>query len=564
MTRARTETISFPSPSGYFPHRSPSVKNLLSFLAPPHCQRSLQAPKRAGAVKSLLGGVALLALSACQVGPHYHPPHSWAPRNFVPQTEANAPTPPLSVVVERPFDSDWWKEFHDPLLTSLEERVAVENLNFQMATSALLASRAEMQIAGAERFPFMSAQGTYNYTQNSSRQLQEIIRRIGRDSSMPGPNPFQTMDPNDIKIPLLNQWNYGIDATYEVDLWGRVARQYEAAKAIMKMTQEEQRSVLLAQQADMARDYLTLRGDQKRTQVLAQNHKTLADLLALTENRYRSGLVSEVDVEAVKGSLHDVEAQQASLAQTVSQEKNAIALLLGAPPHSLDSELDRPATIPTVPPYVPIGLPSELAHRRPDIRASEDRLRETVAEVGEAVADFYPKVTINADFGMQTLSFKDLTMWNARAWNVGPSISLPIFQGGRLVGQLRLKKAEQKTAAISYRQTVLKAWNEVDNALKAYRQEQFHRQGLLATTEDEQRRLQLATSQYRSGLATYLDVLDAQSRVQNAEMSLASSDAALADDLARLYNALGGGWESVLPADEDKGGQNRTAPSTRP
>lgn len=518
--------------------------------------------RREAFLKALLGGAALLSASACQVGPHFHPPKPWAPEKFDTHARDGKVPAPLSEVTEEPFDDAWWKEFHDPELSSLEERVAKENLNFKMATSALAQSRAEMMIAGAERFPMMSAQGSYQYTQHSTRQLQEVLKRIGRGSD----NPLLANSSDKAEIPLLNQWKYGLDATYEVDLWGRVAHQFQAAKAVMDMTQEEQRSVLLAQQADMARDYLQLRGDQKRVSVLAGNHQTLTALLQLMENRYHTGLVSEVDVVAVQGRLHSVEAEQASLNQTVAQEKNAIALLLGAPPRSLDGELDRASSIPTVPPYVPAGLPSELARRRPDIREAEAHLRQTVAEVGEAMADFYPKVTINADFGMQTLSFKDLTMWNAKAWNIGPSISLPMFQGGRLIGELHLKKAAQKSAALDYKHTVLKAWNEVDNAMKAYQEEQFHRLGLLRATADDRRRLSLSTSQYRSGLSTYLDVLDAQTQLQNSEMSLASSDAAMADDLARLYNALGGGWQTVLPGDEetpDSGGKDAT-PKTTP
>ncbi|WP_236646448.1 efflux transporter outer membrane subunit [Aristophania vespae] len=328
---------------------------------------------------------------------------------------------------------------------------------------------------------------------------------------------------------------------------GRVARQYQAAKALMQMSEEERRSVLIAQQADMAHDYLQLRGDQKRVRVLNASHKTLSDLLSLTQSRYKSGLVTELDVDSVKSRLHRVEAQQAQLSQIVAQEKNAIAFLLGAPPRSLDQELEQGQNTPVVPPFVPAGLPSELVHRRPDIREAEANLRQSVAELGEATADFYPKITINADFGFQTLSFKDLGLWGARAWNVGPSISLPIFQGGRLVGQLNLKKAAQKSAAISYRQTVLRAWHEVDNAMQSYHDEQNKREGLNNAVKDSQRSLDLALSQYRSGLSTYLDVLNAQIQTQDAQMDLATSDAAVATNLARLYNALGGGWQKVLP-----------------
>ncbi len=528
--------------------------------------------------RQLLCGVALLGLGGClMVGPKYHPPKDWAPphydlhngsnqaskevmkgngrgphgANAAPEDKTNEKASPASVVTELPMADAWWKTFHDPELTSLEERVATQNLSFLLATQNLAQSRAQMIIAGAERFPNLSAYGTYVRSQHSSKQLQEIFKRVGKGfPDLPSQEANFLQGSQEAQVPLLNQWQDKIDATYEIDLWGRVAYQYQAAKYLMKMSEEERRSILIARQADMARDYLQLRGDQKRQHILADSHATVQNLLSLAQSRYKSGLVTELDVDSMKARLHGIEAQQANLDETVAREQNAIALLLGMPPQSLNEELGRTADVPTVPPFVPAGLPSELAHRRPDIREAEEHLRETVAEVGEATADFYPKVTVTADFGFQTLSFRDLGFWNARAWNVGPSISLPIFQGGRLYGQLRLKKAAQRAAAVEYRQTVLQAWNEVDNALQAYHDEQIHHEGLAKTVDDEKRALSLATSQYRAGLATYLSVLEAQEKLQEAQLDLAASDSAFATDMARLYNALGGGWSETLPDEE--------------
>lgn len=506
-------------------------------------------------VKPLLYGVAFLAMGGCMVGPSYHKPETWNPPQYDTHNQDHGHTSPSSVVTNVPFDDAWWQSFHDPEFVSLEKRVATQNLSFLLSSANLAQSRAQMMIAGAERFPALSAQGSYRRSQSSSKQLQEIFKRVGNNiPSGSSDNAGLLQNAQRTSIPLLNEWQDSIDATYEVDLWGRVARQYAAAKFVMQMSEEEQRSILLARQADMARDYLQLRGDQKRQAILAENHNILTRLKELSQNRYRTGLVTELDVDSIQARVHDIEAQQASLDQNVAQEMNAIALLLGEPPQSLNKELVQTASIPAVPPFVPAGLPSELAQRRPDIREAEAHLRETVAEVGQATADFYPKVTINADFGFQTLSFRDLGFWNARAWNVGPSVSLPIFQGGRLYGQLKLKKAAQRAAAIDYRQTVLMAWHDVDNALQAYHDEQNRQEGLAQAVKDNQRALELSTSQYRSGLSTYLDVLEAQTRLQSAQLDLVGSDVALASNLARLYNALGGGWKETLP-DMDKDAQ---------
>ncbi|MCP1248176.1 efflux transporter outer membrane subunit [Gluconobacter oxydans] len=505
--------------------------------------------------RALLCGCALFTLSGClMVGPEYHAPKPWSPAHYADHT-AGAPD---SIVSEMKADSHWWQIFHDPELTSLEDRLVNQNLSFRLATANLAQSRAQLIMAGAERFPALSATGSYQRSQHSTKQLQEIIGHVaGGIAKSEGGSIGSTVGPmlqdaaGGANIPLLNQWRSAIDATYEIDLWGRVAHQYDAAKADLQATDEERRSVLIAQQADMAHGYMSLRGDQQRLKILRDNIKVLTQIATIAQDRYRGGLVTELDVDSAQARLHDTQGQEAQLEQAVAQEENALALLLGAPPESLNAELEKNAGVPVVPPVVPVGLPSELAHRRPDIREAEARLRGAVAEVGEATADFYPKVTINADFGFQTLSFRDLGFWNARAWNVGPSISLPIFQGGRLYGQLELKKYAQKAAAISYQQTVIKAWHDVDNALIAYRDEQLHRQGLQNAVHDNSKALMLAQSQYRSGLTNYLNVLNAQAQLQSAQLDLANSDATLATNLTRLYNALGGGWEDALPDSRD-------------
>ncbi len=510
--------------------------------------------------RALLCGCALFTLSGClMVGPEYHTPKPWSPAHYTDHmADAHRAGAPDSIISEMKADSRWWQVFHDPELTSLEARLVNQNLSFRLATANLAQSRAQLIMAGAERFPALSASGSYQRSQYSTKEMQEIISRVGGNIAKSAGNtagasvgPLLQGAADGATVPLLNQWRSAIDATYEIDLWGRVAHQYDAAKADLQATDEERRSILIAQQADMARGYMGLRGDQQRLKILRDNLRILTQITSIAQERYHGGLVTELDVDSAQGRLHDMQGQEAQLEQAVAQEENALALLLGAPPGSLNAELDKNAGVPVVPPVVPVGIPSELAQRRPDIREAEAHLRGAVAEVGEAMADFYPKVTINADFGFQTLSFRDLGFWNARAWNVGPSISLPIFQGGRLYGQLELKKYAQKAAAISYQQTVIKAWHDVDNALIAYRDEQLHRQGLKNAVDDNSRALNLAQSQYRSGLTNYLNVLNAQSQLQSAQLDLVSSDATLATNLTRLYNALGGGWEDALPNNPD-------------
>ncbi|GBR05943.1 efflux transporter outer membrane subunit [Asaia siamensis] len=521
------------------------MTNLMLFWS--HALKTGRSPRAL-----MLSGASLamaLTLPGC-VGPKYQKPDLWSPSQY--DMHARSGQAGSQTTADAP-DPNWWKIFNDPTLTSLETRLATQNLDIQRAAAQLAQSRAQLMMAGAERFPGLSASGSYTRSQYSTKSLQRILSGVAKDNSAAlGQQRATLLDQSvgDATIPLLNQWKYSIDAQYEVDLWGRVARQYEAAKADLQATDEERRGILIAQQADMANDYLTLRGLQEQLRITKANRDTQAQTLSLAKERQKTGLVTELDVTSAESQLDSTTAQIAQTEQRIEQQINAISLLLGAPPGTLNDELTRTAGIPVVPPRVPVGVPSELAQRRPDIRQAEAQLHAAVANVAEAEAEFYPKITLNADFGLQSLSFRDLGFWNARAWNIGPSISLPIFQGGRLRGQLMLNRYAQKAAAITYRQTVLGAWRDVDNALIAYRDEQRRRDGLQGAVNAGQRALHLAQEQYRSGLTTYLNVLSAQRDLLSAQLQLADSTTTIASNLAHLYNALGGGWETQFPQDK--------------
>ncbi|NHN89703.1 efflux transporter outer membrane subunit [Acetobacter conturbans] len=495
-----------------------------------------------GAAKSkrVLPALAIL-LSGCAVGPNYQKPQTWTPPEWkVAQAGSNG-----SVTVPDAPDVNWWNVFHDPELTSLEKRVATQNLDVQRGTAQLAESRAQLVLAGAERFPALSASGSYARAQYSSQSLRTIISHIGQST---GGGIAQLLDgSSNATIPLLDRWRDGVDATWEVDLWGRVRRQYEAAQAYLNESTEQRRSLLIAREADLARDYMTLRGTQQQLDILKRNRDDAQHVLDLSSSRYQHGLVSELDQEEARSELDAIQAQIPQMEQEAKLEINAVSLLMGSPPGSLDAELSAPTTgLQPVPPRVPVGLPSELAERRPDIRAASDELHAATAEVGQAIADFYPRVTIDASFGMQSFSFRDLGFWSARAWNVGPTITLPIFQGGRLSGQLELKKASQKGAAIQYRKTVLSAWKDVDDALTSFTKDGQRKDELEAKKVADQRAYDLALERYRHGLDSFLRVLDAERRLFQSEQSLTAQVEQESVDVVRLYAALGGGWESVF------------------
>ncbi|BAU39629.1 secretion system type I outer membrane efflux pump lipoprotein NodT [Acetobacter pasteurianus NBRC 101655] len=493
------------------------------------------------------GALALVfMLAGCMVGPDYKKPDTWSPSQW--QRAADKDTSQLlSVPTTQAPDPQWWAIFNDSELTSLEKRLADQNLDVQQATEQFAVSRGQLLLAGAERFPDLAASGSYRRAQYSSKQLQRIVERIGENAAGTGMGEMLSAQSSSISIPLLNQWQDGLQASWEIDLWGRVRRQYEAAKAYMKATMEERRGILIARQAELASDYMTLRNLQEQLRITKENRDAASEILQLSSSRYKSGLVSELDVDSARSEVERTSALIPQFEQRIAMQINAINLLMGAPPGGLNTELEKTAGIPPVPPQVPVGLPSELAERRPDIREAGEELHAATAEVGQAEADFYPKVTIDAGFGFQSFSFRDMGFWSSRMWNVGPAITLPIFQGGRLTGQLHMKKASQKAAALRYRKTVLNAWKEVDNALTAYQAEQKRNQNIRNQVAADARSLELAQSQYKHGLQSYLQVLDTQRRLLQSQTQLADSTATMSSNLVQLYNALGGGWETAFP-----------------
>jgi len=504
----------------------------------------------------------LLSVSACTVGPDYHRPKPWSPPSW--QAFGGARDKVLARGASRgavrsttspaPPSPAWWNQFGDTELSALEERVARQNLDVRLATIRLAESRAQARIAAGAEYPSISGTGAYTREQISSKELQRGLQlgvgsAGGTLSPLIGASNFNGLRQTvgSVAVPPVDLWQDGIDATWEIDLWGRVRRSVEASDANLRASEEDRRSTLIAQFAEVARDYMTLRGQQAQLAILRDNERIARELLGLSEQRYRFGLVSELDVENARSQLDSVVAQIPDATQQVTVQVNALSLLLGAPPEALRAELETARPVPPVPPLVPVGVPSELARRRPDIREAEAQLHAATANVGVAVADFYPRVTLSANLNFEGLQFRDLGFWSARAYNFGPSISLPIFQGGQLRGQLQLNQARQQEAAVTYQRTVLSAWRDVDTALKAYASEQEKHDALLRSEQSYRRALGLARAQYTHGLQSFLNVLNAEQGLFNARSQLVSSTTAISSDLVQLYNSLGGGWETVFP-----------------
>jgi NodT family efflux transporter outer membrane factor (OMF) lipoprotein len=519
---------------------------------------------------------ALLA-SACSVGPDYKRPSLWSPSSWAgfgshghPEARSGkgtGATRRASLPVESMPDPHWWDQFKDRELSALESRIARENLNVRLATIRLAESRAELRQAAASQYPSLTGTASYVRQQISSKEVERGLQDAvssGGLSSLLGSNNVNGVrqEVGSLKIPAFDTWQDGIDASWELDLWGRVRRSVEAAGATLQSSEEDRRSTVIAQFAEVARDYMALRGQQAQLAILRDNLRVAQQSVDLTRARFTGGLTTELDVENAVSQLDSVAAQVPDAERQIAEQINALGMLLGEPPQALRKELEAAAPIPPVPPRVPVGVPSELARRRPDIREAEAQLHEATANVGVAVAAFYPRVTLSGAFNFESLSLRDLGFWSARAYTFGPSISLPIFEGGRLRGQLQLNEARQQEAAVTYQRTVLQAWQDVDNALTAYASEQRKRDALERSVRSYQHALDLARQQYAHGLQTFLNVLDAERGVFSARRELASSTAAVSSDLVQLYNALGGGWETAFPEGRQTAdsGRQKTAP----
>ncbi len=509
-----------------------------------------QAPRRDVRSVQLLQGAALMLLCGCTVGPDFNRPSLWAPTSWFSGRGAPPTSYEASLPVAEPIDPDWWKLLGDNKLTELEGRVAEQNLNVRIYTVRLAESRAQLRLQSVNIYPQINGTASYERDQISQKEVDRALGRVTKNV----PN-FDGINGNalhhqvgSIPVPPIDLWSDGIDASYEIDLWGRIRRTVESANASLDASTDARRNTLLSAVAELARDYVQLRGNQELVRIARENLKTEQESLDLTRSRYAGGLGNDLDVAQAAAQVESTRSQVPQLEQQVQQTINALSLLLGEGPGALAAELETPGPVPPVPPRVPIGLPSELVLRRPDIRQAEAMLHAATATVGVAVASFYPSVTLSANFTFTALQFRDLAFWNDHGYTLGPNVTIPIFQGGQLRGQLALNTAQQQEAAANYQQTVLQAWHDVDNALIAYGAEQARRDSLRRSVEQNQRALQLARDRYVQGLTDFLNVLTQERSVLAAQQQLADSTVTETQNLVQLYKALGGGWEEAFPA----------------
>jgi multidrug efflux system outer membrane protein len=476
--------------------------------------------------------IAALLLSACTVGPDYKTPDVATPSAYqeLPTAKAQAP---FSVPVAGEADlSQWWTQFDDAELQSLIGRALKANLDLLSAASRVREARQQEVVAGAAGLPQLNASGLAAHIHSNS----SLLSKLGSSGSSGGaPPPSKPMD--------LKLYSVGFDATWEIDIFGGVRRGVEAARANTEAARWQMRDGEVTLTAEIATDYFTLRATQARIATLRAEAQSQQGVLNLTAARAHAGFVTQLDVNQQNALVATTLAQIPELDAQAQVIEHAIAVLMAEEPEAMAAELGRNAALPAVPKTLPVGLPSDLLRRRPDVRAAERQLAAATAQVGVAVADLYPKFDLigAASFTGSRLS-NLLSGSNLGEVGLG-SIMWPIFHGGEIRANIRSKKEEAQQAYYAYQKAVLGAVRDAEDALVRYTTEQQRLVQLERAVATGNSSVALAGRQYRAGLVTYVNVLTAQANALSAQDQLDQSRQALATDLASLYKALGGGWQ---------------------
>jgi NodT family efflux transporter outer membrane factor (OMF) lipoprotein len=464
---------------------------------------------------------ALAILPGCMVGPNYYSPQVHVPAAYQQHlvVATNQPAPDLA---------QWWRLFHDPELERLIGEATQANHDVRLAQARVREARGQQGIARSALLPSINATGEYSRERLSQNSPDGLLAR-GTGHSLEQ-----------------NFFNAGLDMNWEIDVFGGNRRALEAARADLGATEESGRGVLISIIAEVGLNYLDLRGLQKQLAVARDNLRLQEQTRDLTRDRFKAGLASELDVARAEAQAANTRAVIPLLEQDMQRSIHRLGILIGKPPAQLGSRLITPGPIPPATPQVPIGLPSDLLRRRPDIRQAEREVAASSARIGVATADLFPRFFLTGAAGLQSLNASDFFTGGSRFWSLGPSVQWPIFTAGRIRQNIRVQNARQEEALIRYEQTVLTSLEEVENALVAFGKEQDHHGALVESEVANRRAVDLADQRYRSGLVDFLNVLEAQRSLLAVQDDLARSERTIDQNLVRLYKALGGGWEEDM------------------
>jgi multidrug efflux system outer membrane protein len=463
-------------------------------------------------IHSTLLLIAASLLVGCTVGPNYRKPVVPVPNAYHgpddnPQDQAQAQAASFA-------DLPWWQVFQDSVLQDLIRRALKQNYDLQTATEKITQARAQLMVTRSNQYPQLSATG------------------YGTDERAFSGFPFKT-----------KYATYAADATFQLDLFGQLRRSTESARAQLLSTEYAQKAEILTLVSDVASDYFALLSLDLQLQITRDTIKTQKDAVKLTEYRLEHGVATILDVLQAKQVLDTANAQAPELQRQIRQEEDALSILVGDYPHLVTRGL--PLVSQQLPPEVPAGLPSSLLARRPDISQAEQNLISANAQIGVAKAAFFPQINFTGTGGGaagRSTVFTSLIDTNIGTWGVAGQITQPIFEGGRLRGNLRSAQSQQRQSLIAYKQAIQLAFRDVSDALIAYQKYYEVRKAEETTVQDLSDSVSASLKRYRGGIATYLEVLDNQRSLFNAQLTLAQNRGNEFQSLVQLYKALGGGW----------------------
>jgi len=477
-----------------------------------------------------LAGV-LLFLSGCMVGPKYRTPTA-------PVATAFKEPPPAGWKEAQPSDGvlrgKWWEVYNDPQLNALEEQVSISNQNVLAVEAQFRQAKAAVRVARSALFPTVSASPSIISTRTPSQVVGSV------QSPSASPHGFYSLP---------------VDASYVADLWGNIRRSVTAATATAQVSAADLENARLTFQAELASDYFQLHGLDGDAALLSDAVKSYAEFLTLTRNRYNGGVASlgdvaqaETQLETTRGQLVDVGVQRA-------QFEHAIAILIGKPP----SELSIPSsTLKVPPPAIPIGVPSALLERRPDIAANERQVAAANEQIGIAKAAFYPTLTLSASAGFESADFVKWLTWPSRFWSVGPQLAETLFDAGKRHAQVSQAEAAYDATVDTYRQTVLTALQQVEDNLAALRVLAEEAEVTDRAVKAARQSLDISTDQYKGGIVAYLQVITAQTAWLTEQRVAVDLLTRRMTASVSLIEALGGGWDaSQLPKPADIIAANR-------
>jgi NodT family efflux transporter outer membrane factor (OMF) lipoprotein len=512
-------------------------------------------------------------LGGCSVGPSYHRPEVTLPERFGESAGVPAAADDPAAL------GRWWTVFHDPELESLIDRALRGNRDLKVAVSRVRQARAERQVAAGALLPELDATAGYNRSRGSKNVVLPLSAlggggsqapsggAPGAASSRPGPEPrdagaspaaaapaapSSSIPPGGPQSPFgegglpgvtTNLYQAGFDAVWEIDVFGGVRRAVEAADAQEAAAQEGEYGVRVTLLAEVATTYLQLRSVQEREAIARRNVESQRRTWMISRDKLREGLGDEVEEAQELAQLRAAEATLPPIAASERLSEHALAFLLGAEPTSLAAELDSGSALPAMPDAVPVGVPSGLLRRRPDVRQAERLLAASSAEVGEATAQLYPQFSLTGLVGLDSSDLKHLPELSSYYYSIAPGVSWPILDWAKLHAALRAADEQEAQALLAYQNAVSQALKDVEDALVQYGEERGRNAALTEAASQARRARQVTEQIYVQGLADQTATLQAERTLFQAEDSLAQSDAALRVDLVGLYKALGGGWD---------------------